>query len=72
MGILSYELITGDIPFKINDLEDMSKIISEEIDFDCFDDEIARNFVEKLLQKDSKKRVKINEIMEHPFLRMHE
>ena len=59
IGILAYELITGELPFKITNPSDLSKIISEDICFEGVENKIARNFIERILERDGKKRLSL-------------
>ena len=60
--------MTGESPFNIRDCKDLVKIVNEDVKFEYIEDEIARDFVEKLLQKDAKMRLEIDEVLLHPFL----
>ena len=49
IGILAYELLTGENPFEIRTVRDLNKVIHQDIDFEYIEDPVARDFVEKLL-----------------------
>lgn len=67
MGTLSYELFTGDNPFRIKKKEDISKIVTE--DFVMTEgSEVFRNFVTFILRKDPEKRPNAEAIYNHPFI----
>lgn len=72
-GILLYYLITGELPFKGKDSEEMY-INLEKTNLDlsspkfnnCSDNE--KDLLSKLLEKDEKKRISIKECLDHPFI----
>jgi serine/threonine protein kinase len=47
---------------------DLAKILHQDIQFEVIEDETARNFVERLLQRNVKLRISIDEVGKHPFL----
>ena len=73
LGVIMHYLITGEFPFDGDTEEDIfNKIKNEEIDFsspkyDSFSPE-CKDFLSKLLEKDSNKRMNSIESFDHPFL----
>ena len=71
-GLIMYYLITGELPFKESEKEELfSKIKNSEIDFtsekfNLFSDS-CKDLLSKLLEKDLNKRIKAQECLEHPF-----
>lgn len=78
IGVLTYELLVGKVPFKIVSEADLKKIVNlfliqlyDEITFpdylkiSC----IAKDFIFKLMHKDPKQRLDMDEVKNHPFLR---
>ena len=70
VGILTYELLTGKIPFHIETLDDLVKIVREEVKFS---DEMnisaeAMCFIRNCLKKEPSERYNINEAIEDDFL----
>jgi serine/threonine protein kinase len=71
MGVLTFELIFGRIPFDIRTQEDMSKIVEEELKFP-YEREISgecKDFIMRCLEKDSFKRWDTSRLLKHAFLR---
>ena len=72
LGVLTYELASGYPPFESKSRPETYKKIKS-IDYECpehFSNEI-RNFIERLLVKDPKRRMTDEEILRHPFITMH-
>ena len=60
IGILAFELCTGETPFYEKKKEDtMNKIIYGGFEFPSYISEECKNFVRALVQKDPKKRLSI-------------
>eukprot|EP00794_Sanderia_malayensis_P002975 gene2975-3429_t len=77
IGVVTYVLLSGISPFAGDDvMQTYSNIANVDFDFDAeeFDDisEEAKDFIECLLIKDSKERLKIQECLEHPWLQQME
>ena len=70
VGILTYELLVGDIPFEISSEQELIKIIKEDITFpkDIAISDEAKDFVLKILKKNPDDRLKIDRLLDHPFL----
>ena len=65
--------MVGDIPFEIGSEQELVKIIKEDIVFpsDLTLTPEARDFVLKILKKNPDDRLKVEKLLEHPFLRRH-
>ncbi len=70
IGILVYELIYGKIPFDIRCERDLVKIVDEEVYFpkSIPVSKQCKDFILKCLQKDSKERFSMAQLIDHPFL----
>ena len=70
-GILLYYLITGELPFKGKDLDEIY-ISFEKTSLDLsspkFNNEFEKDLLLKLLEKDENKRISISECLEHPYI----
>lgn len=67
-GVLLYEMLTGTTPFasKNQDFGEVQrKIVEENVSFPKKFDEIARDFIEKALEKDAEKRISLQEAKNH-------
>ena len=68
IGVILYEMLTGSTPFYDEDYNLMYKNISENrLMFPEFFSDEVKDLLEKMLEKDPKKRIKIQEIKKHPF-----
>ena len=68
IGVILYEMLIGSTPFYDEDYNLMYKNISENrIMFPEFFSDEVKDLLEKMLEKDPKKRIKIQEIKKHPF-----
>ena len=71
LGVLLYELIHSHSPFVVKDLninEIENNILSKELRFKKGVSLECRDLIEKLLVKDAKNRIKIEDIYNHPFI----
>ena len=71
LGVLLYELIHSHSPFVVKDLnvnEIENNILSKELRFKKGVSLECRDLIEKLLIKDAKNRIKIEDIYNHPFI----
>lgn len=66
--MLTYELLTGKLPFNIERKEDLRNIVTDEVASMEIGDPVARSFVDELLVKNRKYRKPIDQICQHPFL----
>ena len=68
IGVILYEMLNGSTPFYDEDYNLMYKNISENrLMFPEFFSDEVKDLLEKMLEKDPKKRIKIQEIKKHPF-----
>ena len=75
LGILLYEMLFGHSPFKANDTNNIIlNIKSHELNYDENNKKISnscRDLIQKLLDMNPQKRLKIKDILEHPFIKKH-
>ena len=57
IGVLTYELLTGENPFNIKRIDELQKIVSENIEFGAIKNPLAANFTRKLLRKNPLLRI---------------
>ena len=75
LGVITFFLLSGYLPFddKYSEKEIMIKITKEEIIFKekAWKDKSseAKDFVNKLLQKEPSKRINISQVLDHPWLK---
>ena len=68
LGIFTYELLYGDVPFPSSNRATLfDKIINSEPDFPDYADPVHIDFILQLLQKDPQKRATFESLKEHPF-----
>jgi serine/threonine protein kinase len=68
LGVLTYEMIFGRSPFYERNRENtMSRIILASPDFGQNADKDVVDFIQKLLTRDPKKRMRFTELETHPF-----
>lgn len=70
MGVLTFELLTGKVPFyHASKKETVRKIIKvEKMDFPARVSDLARDFTESLLVKEPSKRLSVNKLLSHGFI----
>ena len=75
LGILLYELLFGHSPFKGNNTNNIiQNIKSHELNYDDKNKKISKSckdLIQKLLNINPQKRIKIKDILEHPFIKKH-
>lgn len=69
---MTYEMLTGELPFSIKSATDLQKVVQQDIDFSLIENRRARDFVGCLLEKDMNKRIEIEDVLLHPFLSFEE
>ena len=75
LGILLYELLFGHSPFKGSNTNNIiQNIKSHELNYDDKNKKISKSckdLIQKLLNMNPQKRLKIKDILEHPFIKKH-
>ena len=75
LGILLYELLFGHSPFKGNNTNNIiQNIKSHELNYDDKNKKISKSckdLIQKLLNMNPQKRLKIKDILEHPFIKKY-
>ena len=75
LGILLYELLYGHSPFKANNTKNVIlNIKTHELTYDDNNKKISnscKDLIQKLLDGNPQKRLKIKDILEHPFVKKH-
>ena len=75
LGILLYELLFGHSPFKANTTNNIIlNIKSHELNYDDKNKKISnscKDLIQKLLNMNPQKRLKIKDILEHPFVKKY-
>ena len=75
LGILLYELLFGHSPFKANNTKNVIlNIKTHELTYDENNKKISnscKDLIQKLLVSNPQKRLKIKDILEHPFVKKH-
>ena len=75
LGILLYELLFGHSPFKANTTKNVIlNIKTHELTYDDKNKKISKSckdLIQKLLVSNPQKRLKIKDILEHPFIKKH-
>jgi serine/threonine protein kinase len=70
LGVVAYELLTGEFPFSINYEQNMfDDILNKQPAFDKLKiSKMAIDFLQKLLEKDPLKRMSAKKASSHPFI----
>ena len=74
IGIMMYEMVVGENPFKITKEEELIKIVKDEIKIPSylFVSAEVRDFLDKCLQKNPGERCTIKDLVHHPFFKKHQ
>ena len=70
LGVLTYELAYGRVPFPIWSQSDMIKIVKDPVYFPSWTNvsEKMQNLIKTMLNKDPSRRLSLNEILSSPLL----
>lgn len=72
LGVLTYELLTGEPPFFATDQRDTYVRISRcDVKWPAYVSVEARHFCHCMLQKDQSKRMPLSQVKNHPFITKH-
>jgi len=74
VGVLCYELCTGNAPFEsnINRQDTYRKILSVDLKFPKHLSVKIKNFISKLLMRIPEERMSLDQALEHPWLKQYE
>ena len=69
IGVLFFELSTGTVPFQGNDIDTLkNNIVNLKISWPKDINTDAKNLIMKILKKDSKDRLPLEDMLKHPFI----
>ncbi|CEF66760.1 Protein kinase domain and Serine/threonine-/dual specificity protein kinase, catalytic domain and Protein kinase-like domain-containing protein [Strongyloides ratti] len=72
LGILIFEMLSGDTPFSGNSVEHIiSRIRTGRFHMPCSIDGEARDLIKKLLKRNPEKRINFNDILSHPWIQIY-
>ena len=70
IGVLIFELLTGEVPFKGEDLKSLNNnILNLKISWTKDINSVAKNLISKILKPDPKDRISLVEMLQHPFFK---
>ena len=73
IGVLAYELCTGKAPFEGNGQHDtQDNIIFNPVPFRSFHSQAFMDFVQNLLKKEASRRMSIEMLLNHPWIKHQE
>ena len=64
--------MTGNNPFSILTHQDLTKIVTDEVNYNCIASIQASDFIKKLIVKNAKYRWTASQIVDHAFLKIHQ
>ena len=68
IGVLLFELLTGNVPFKGKDIQSLNNnILSLKISWPKDIDPIAKNLIFKILKPNPNERISLRDMLRHPF-----
>uniref|UniRef100_A0AAF5D4C1 Aurora kinase n=1 Tax=Strongyloides stercoralis TaxID=6248 RepID=A0AAF5D4C1_STRER len=72
LGILIFEMICGKTPFRGNCMKDtFFKIRSGRFHMPCDINDQAKDLIKRLLKKDPRRRINLNDVLNHPWIKMY-
>ena len=72
IGVLLFELITGNVPFQGNDIDTLKEnILHLKIAWPKDINTDAKNLIKKILKLDPNARISLEEMLQHPFFTKH-
>ena len=72
LGVLTYEFLTGNPPFEAKGhSETYRRIAKVDLHFPAHVSAEARDLISKLLVKDPKKRLGLDSVLTHPWIKAH-
>lgn len=72
LGVLVYEFLVGRPPFETETQEETTKLIVEaKVTYPSFVSPLARDLISKLLVKNAEDRLKLEKVLEHPWIRKY-
>ena len=70
IGVLLFELLTGNVPFKGKDIQSLNNnILSLKISWPKDIDPIAKNLIFKILKPNPNERISLRDMLRHPFFK---
>ena len=70
IGVLLFELLTGNVPFKGKDIQSLNNnILSLKISWPKDIDPIAKNLIFKILKPNPNERISLRDMLKHPFFK---
>eukprot|EP00347_Sterkiella_histriomuscorum_P020907 403336004 len=68
-GVTLYQMFTKKMPFLSQNVQELqTKILNDEPDYTVIEDELVRDLLQKIFQKDHTKRLTLQQVKDHPYL----